>query len=84
MLCKLVGVIFTVAAGLPAGKEGPMVRMYVRMDGWGDGWMDVFGCVRVVCMYAGKEGAMVETYHVRGCTSILIIYIYTYIHTMPY
>lgn len=26
MLCKMVGVVFTVAAGLPAGKEGPMVR----------------------------------------------------------
>ena len=27
MLCKMVGVIFTVGSGLPAGKEGPMVHI---------------------------------------------------------
>lgn len=26
LLCKVLGVMFSVAAGLPAGKEGPMVH----------------------------------------------------------
>lgn len=35
MLCKMVGVVFTVAAGLPAGKEGPMVCCLCVCVFWG-------------------------------------------------
>lgn len=42
LLCKVLGVLFSVAAGLPAGKEGPMVHSgAVVAAGISQVWRDI-------------------------------------------
>ena len=64
LVAKLIGVVFSIAAGLIAGKEGP----FVHGGGIVGGGIGAMGsqCVLVACD-CGHGGARADAHEISGC-----------------